>query len=277
MTGDFQLSVARLVEHRDPRLASGVKVHGADAGSPDHHHTATQSVDQRRRQRLRCYDDGVCVSCGRGDKSRRVDSLVTDRRPAAERIDNAGRIPEGANPDYHDWLIDHTSPPVPPFLSSGRAPRFCSGHWPPAERLLGVPKIDSAGFEVLDEEECYALLGSVSLGRVAVTMDATPAILPVNYALIDRQVVFATGLGSKLTAALMSSVVAFEADGVDEASGAAWSVQGHGSSMVLEPGSDLEADALLAVRSLAPLPRHFLAKVRLRRISGRRLPVVRPQ
>ncbi len=138
-----------------------------------------------------------------------------------------------------------------------------------------MPKIDSAGFEVLDEEECYALLASVSLGRVGVTMDATPAILPVNYALIDGQVVFATGLGSKLTAALSSSVVAFEADWVDEVSGAAaWSVQGHGSSMVVEPGSDLEADALLAVRSLAPLPRHFLAKVRLRHVSGRRLRVV---
>ena len=140
-----------------------------------------------------------------------------------------------------------------------------------------MPKIDSAGFEVLDEEECYALLASVSLGRVGVTIDATPAILPVNYALIDHQVVFATGLGSKLTAALSSSVVAFEADWVDEVSGAAWSVQGYGSSMVLEPGSDLESDALLAVRSVAPLPRHFLAKVRLRHVSGRRLPVVRSE
>lgn len=61
---------------------------------------------------------------------------------------------------------------------------------------MGVPKIDSAGFEVLDEEECYALLASVSLGRVGVTIDATPAILPVNYALIDHQVVFATGRGA---------------------------------------------------------------------------------
>lgn len=140
---------------------------------------------------------------------------------------------------------------------------------------MGVPKIDSAGFEVLDEEECYTLLASVSLGHVGVVIDATPVILPVNYAVIDRQIVFATGLGSKLTAALSSSVVAFEADLVDEPGGVAWSVQGHGLSMVLEPGSDLEADATLAVRSLAPLPRHFLAKVRLRHVSGRRLPGAR--
>ncbi len=137
-----------------------------------------------------------------------------------------------------------------------------------------MPNFDSAGFEVLEASECYELLGSVSLGRVGVTMDALPAILPVNFALIERQIVFATGLGTKYTAALSGKVVAFEADWVDEANRSAWSVQGVGTAVVVEPGSDLEAAALVAVRALAPVPRRLLAKLRLQHVSGRRLPAV---
>ena len=85
------------------------------------------------------------------------------------------------------------------------------------QRPLGVAKVDSAGFEVLDEEECYALLAGASLGRVGVTVGAMPAIFPVNFALVGHHVVFSTGLGTKLTAALAGSVVAFEADWADEA------------------------------------------------------------
>jgi nitroimidazol reductase NimA-like FMN-containing flavoprotein (pyridoxamine 5'-phosphate oxidase superfamily) len=135
-----------------------------------------------------------------------------------------------------------------------------------------MPNTDSAGFEVLDEEECYALLATTALGRVAVSVDAMPAIFPVNFVVINRQVVFSTGLGTKLTAALAGAVVGFEADWVDDRGQAAWSVQAVGRCMIVEPGSDTEAAALVAVRALAPVPRRFLVKVRPLRISGRRLP-----
>jgi len=139
-----------------------------------------------------------------------------------------------------------------------------------------MPNTDSAGFEILDDEECYALLVSTSLGRVAVSVEALPAIFPVTFALIDRQVVFSTGLGTKLSAALAGRVVGFEADWVAADGRAAWSVQLVGMSMVVESGSDMEAAALVAVHALAPVPRRFLVKVRPFRISGRRLPPLQP-
>jgi nitroimidazol reductase NimA-like FMN-containing flavoprotein (pyridoxamine 5'-phosphate oxidase superfamily) len=135
-----------------------------------------------------------------------------------------------------------------------------------------VPKLDSAGFEVLDEEDCYELLGESNLGRVGVTLDALPHIFPVNYALVDRQVVFSTGHGTKLTAALSATVVAFEADRVDGPGGQVWSVHAIGRAILVEPGSDMEAAAKVAVHALAPLPRRFLVKIRPSHISGRRLP-----
>ena len=137
---------------------------------------------------------------------------------------------------------------------------------------LGIANIDSAGFEILEDDDCYTLLSSVTLGRVGVTIAALPAIFPVNFALIQRQIVFSTGTGTKLTAALSATVVAFEADWVDEANRAAWSVQAVGRSMIVEAASDMEAAAKVAVRALAPVARPYLVKIMPARISGRRLP-----
>ena len=132
--------------------------------------------------------------------------------------------------------------------------------------------LDSAGFEILGEDDCYELLARTTLGRVGVTVEAMPAIFPVCFALIDRQIVFSTGHGTKLSTALAARVVAFEADWVAEDQTTAWSVQGVGRSMLVEPGSDLEAAARVAVRALAPVPRPYLVKIRPAFISGRRLP-----
>jgi hypothetical protein len=131
--------------------------------------------------------------------------------------------------------------------------------------------LDEAGYEVLDEDMCYELLAETSLGRVGVNVDGRPAIFPINFALVDRQVVFSTGLGTKLTGALSGAVVAFEADWADTASHAAWSVQGCGPAILVEPGSEVEVAARVKVHAVAPVPRRFLVKIRLSYVSGRRL------
>ena len=55
-----------------------------------------------------------------------------------------------------------------------------------------------------------------TLGRVAVTMDALPAIFPVDFPLVGDEIVFLTGEGTKLSAARLGKVVAFEADWADK-------------------------------------------------------------
>jgi len=66
------------------------------------------------------------------------------------------------------------------------------------------------GIGVLDEAECLELLSRSSIGRVAVTIGAVPAVFPVNFRLVDRSIVFRTGTGTKLDAAVRHAVVAFE-------------------------------------------------------------------
>lgn len=83
---------------------------------------------------------------------------------------------------------------------------------------------DRNGLDVLDRDECLALLERSVLGRVALSMGALPTILPVNFRMVDGDVVFRTGVGSKLDAAARGAVIAFEVDAFDPIEHTGWSV-----------------------------------------------------
>jgi uncharacterized protein len=64
------------------------------------------------------------------------------------------------------------------------------------------------GLEILDEQQCLRLLESARIGRVAVCLGAILAVLPVTYAVVGGEVVFFTGTGIKLGAAMRGQSVA---------------------------------------------------------------------
>lgn len=80
------------------------------------------------------------------------------------------------------------------------------------------------GLELLDEDAALMLLAGGDVGRVGITIGAMPAIFPVNYRVIDGAVVFRTSAGSKMSAAAMGAVVAFEVDDYERDSRSGWSV-----------------------------------------------------
>src|SRR5206468_7489972 len=84
------------------------------------------------------------------------------------------------------------------------------------------------GLEILSADQCRDLLRRAAVGRVAVTVAALPAIFPVNYAVIDDEIVFLTGEGTKLRAALERAVVAFQIAHINESTGSGWSVMAVG-------------------------------------------------
>jgi nitroimidazol reductase NimA-like FMN-containing flavoprotein (pyridoxamine 5'-phosphate oxidase superfamily) len=93
----------------------------------------------------------------------------------------------------------------------------------------------------LNRDECLQLLGGCRLGRVGVSVDALPAIFPVFLTVMeDRNVVFRTVPGTKLTAASRGEIVAVEADEFDAASGEGWSVLVRGVARALEDGHRAE-------------------------------------
>ena len=81
----------------------------------------------------------------------------------------------------------------------------------------------STGVEVLPRAECFRLLSSQHVGRLAFLVGDQPLVLPVNFAVVRDVVVFRTGRGSKLDSAL-GTKVAFEVDGVNAETADGWSV-----------------------------------------------------
>jgi len=97
--------------------------------------------------------------------------------------------------------------------------------------------------ETLDSQECRALLASHTVGRVAFTEHALPAIRPVNYTVLGTHIVLRTSAGG-LAARLDGQVVAFEIDDVDVDSHSGWSVVVTGTARVLrDPGELLRLDS----------------------------------
>lgn len=131
--------------------------------------------------------------------------------------------------------------------------------------------IDRNGLEVLPREECLSLLRRARIGRVAVSVDALPAVLPVNFTVIDEEVVFRTNPGAKLDAALANNVVAFEADDIDPIYHTGWSVLVQGMAReVIEP--DQVAEMRRApLRAWAGNGRDRFVRIPTHHLSGRRI------
>ena len=80
------------------------------------------------------------------------------------------------------------------------------------------------GLEILSDDECRYLLRSASVGRIGVSVNALPVIVPVNYRLTGHMIRFWSGPGLKLNAAPAHTVVAFEVDDFDPENQRGWSV-----------------------------------------------------
>jgi uncharacterized protein len=83
---------------------------------------------------------------------------------------------------------------------------------------------DQNGMAVLTRRECFRLLGRNGIGRVGLSINALPAILPVMYAVQDGAIYFRTSTGAKLTAAAENAIVAFEVDEHESIGHTGWSV-----------------------------------------------------
>jgi uncharacterized protein len=127
------------------------------------------------------------------------------------------------------------------------------------------------GLELLTEEQCRQLLAGGEVGRVGITIGALPAIFPVNYRVVDGAIVFRTAPGTKMTAATVDAVVAFEADDYHLADRSGWSVMAVGRAEVV---SDPDPAVARAAAGLAPFvdgDRHTIVRIDPLFLSGRRL------
>jgi nitroimidazol reductase NimA-like FMN-containing flavoprotein (pyridoxamine 5'-phosphate oxidase superfamily) len=126
-----------------------------------------------------------------------------------------------------------------------------------------------SSLEVLFDEDCWSLLKSHDLGRLAIVVAGWPRVFPINYAVGEGALVFRTEPGAKLAHG-PGSAVCFEIDGYDEENASGWSVMAVGilRDITGDPGAK-------RLRELPVLPRapgkrtHWLALIP-DEVSGRR-------
>lgn len=127
----------------------------------------------------------------------------------------------------------------------------------------------------LSMNECWALLRSAPVGRLAAQVGAHVEIFPITFIVVGGTIVFRTGEGTKVAAMTVNPEVAFEADGYDENTHEAWSVVARARA-----GDIADADVPDALDgSLVPWhagPKHRLVQLAPSRLSGRRF-AVQPQ
>ena len=132
-------------------------------------------------------------------------------------------------------------------------------------------QLDRNGLAVLSRGDCLRLLAQSRVGRVVVTDRALPAAFPVNFALLDEDVVFLTTSGSKLDAAEGEEVMAFEADDIDPVSQSGWSVLVQGLAKVIVDPAELAKARTVGLEPWVPSGHVQFVRIRTELVSGRRL------
>jgi len=131
---------------------------------------------------------------------------------------------------------------------------------------------DRTGLEELGDSQCWELLGSKSIGRLAVSIANHPDIFPVNYRLTGQQLLIRSAPGIKLAAATLGTAVAFEVDALDEETHAGWSVVLQGTAEELQKREDLDAAEALDIEPWAHSSKHRFFWIKATKITGRRIP-----
>jgi uncharacterized protein len=131
--------------------------------------------------------------------------------------------------------------------------------------------VDDEGLAILEEDECFELMGSASIGRVGVSIGAIPAIFPVNFYLSHRTIFFRTGSGTKLSAALREVDVAFEVDRADAIYHQGWSVLAVGQCHEVTEDVELEQVKGLPLEPWAPGNRTHVVRMDPDFVTGRRI------
>jgi nitroimidazol reductase NimA-like FMN-containing flavoprotein (pyridoxamine 5'-phosphate oxidase superfamily) len=131
---------------------------------------------------------------------------------------------------------------------------------------------ETADTEVLTTNQCWELLRNSVVGRLAVTVDGSPDIFPVNPVVDHGTIVFRTTAGTKL-AATKGRDVAFEVDGYDPGTAQAWSVVVKGGAHEIWEVDEILRALRLPLYPWQPGRKPRFVRVEPHSVTGRRFVV----
>ena len=127
--------------------------------------------------------------------------------------------------------------------------------------------------EELTTEDCWGLLASQELGRLAYRLVDEVHLVPINYVVDDHTLLFRTGSGNKLLAAALHTDVAFEIDWHNDTS--AWSVVVRGNLRRLGESEHHRLDSLPR-QPWVPTLKYDVVELTPGVVTGRRFLLQRP-
>lgn len=121
----------------------------------------------------------------------------------------------------------------------------------------------------LSEDECWQRLGTHGIGRIGLTAEPAPVILPVNFLVDGHTIVYRTEAGGTAAAA-DGDHAAFEADHIDEHHSRGWSVLITGKAHHLtDPGTIESLTARPGAEPWAGGKRELWIRIRPDQVTGR--------
>ncbi|MGR3937546.1 helix-turn-helix domain-containing protein [Streptomyces sp. BRA346] len=208
---------------------------------------------------------------GGGDLGRRV--ALRREELGLSRADLAARA--GTSPGYVRYIEEYPADP-----GAGVLLRLASALETSTAELRGGTAMSPPGLGraarradllELSPWECRERLATHGVGRVSVSTAPGPAIVPVNYSVVDDTVVFRTAPDAT-PAAAAGAEVAFEVDHIDEALSEGWSVLVVGRARrVTDPAAVRRLDDAAYTPPWPGGGRDLWLRIEPERITGRRI------
>jgi len=141
----------------------------------------------------------------------------------------------------------------------------------PDERATAAGSAGQHALRTLSPAECFGLLEPGGVGRVGFAAADGIMMLPVNFAVTRKTIVFRTAPDT-LLAVYADGRVSFQADHLDEVLREGWSVLVHGRAhKVTDEREVRQLEVRTRLEPWAAGPRDVYVRITPTRISGRRL------
>ena len=125
--------------------------------------------------------------------------------------------------------------------------------------------------ELLPPRGCENHLSQEKVGRVALVVDGSPEIFPVNYVAEGTDIYFRTDRGTKLDAVVHHPTIAFEIDGLDEERHLGWSVMAVGPARLVSDPATLRHIGTLGLEPWAVGEKPHVVHLTPTKVTGRRI------
>jgi nitroimidazol reductase NimA-like FMN-containing flavoprotein (pyridoxamine 5'-phosphate oxidase superfamily) len=150
-----------------------------------------------------------------------------------------------------------------------RAPDSSGGPSSSQQPAAFTDRVRHGVFRVISPTECFELLETGGIGRVGFTAEGDVMVLPVNFAVSGKTIVFRTAPDT-LLALHADARLSFEADHFDEAVWTGWSVLVRGRAHLITDELDVERlENTTVLQPWAPGARDVYVRISPTHISGR--------